>query len=73
MASASAVMQHLGQSGYRRIARTIMETKSRLVRGIQAIDGLEVMQPSELSILLYRSAEPGLDANAIAENLERNG
>lgn len=73
IASAWAVLRYLGRTGYRRIARTIMETKDRLVAGIEAIRGLEVVRPSDLCILLFRSIEPGLDINAVAENMERRG
>jgi sphinganine-1-phosphate aldolase len=73
IASAWAVYHHLGRSGYRRLARTIMETKERLVRGIEAIPGLEVVRPSELCIVLYRSVDPNTDIHAIAEGLVSRG
>lgn len=72
-ASAWAVMNYLGEAGYRRIARRIMETKERLIAGIEAIPGLEVLRPSELCMLLYRSCDPELDTNAVADGMSRRG
>jgi glutamate/tyrosine decarboxylase-like PLP-dependent enzyme len=73
VASAWAVLQYLGQSGYRRLARKTMEAKQRLMQGIEEIGGLEVVRPSELSILLYKSADPAVDINAVAELLGQRG
>ena len=73
IASAWAVSRYLGRSGYRRLARRTMEAKERLVRGIEEIGPLEVLRPSELSIVLYRSLDKGIDINAIAEELGERG
>ncbi len=73
VAAAWAVMHYLGEEGYLRIARIIMETKERLVAGIRAIDGLDVVEPNDLSILLYRSADPRTDINAVAEAMGERG
>jgi sphinganine-1-phosphate aldolase len=67
IASAWAVTQYLGRSGYRRLARKTMEAKQRLMRGIDAIEGLRVIAPTELSILLYRSVDPAVDIHAVAD------
>lgn len=73
IASAWAVSQFLGRAGYRRLARKTMEAKLHLVRGIEMIDGLEVLRPSDLSIVLYRSIDHRIDINAVAENLTEEG
>ncbi len=71
VSAAWAVMNHLGADGYRENARIIMETKKRLVDGINAIPGLAVLEPHELCIFVYRSADPALDIGAVAEALGR--
>jgi sphinganine-1-phosphate aldolase len=73
VAAAWAVMNYLGEAGYQRIARKIMDTKEAMIAGITAIDGLAVVQPSELCILIYRSCDPLLDINAVAEGLAARG
>jgi glutamate/tyrosine decarboxylase-like PLP-dependent enzyme len=73
VASAWAVSHFLGRSGYRRLARKTMEAKQRLIRGIEKIAGLEVLRPSELSIVLYTSVDPRVDISAVAEVLGERG
>lgn len=73
IASAWAVLQYLGREGYRRLARKTMSAKERLVRGIEAIPGMEVLSPSDLSILVYRSRTKEFDIDAVAEELTQKG
>ena len=73
VAAAWAVLQHLGENGYLRCAQLIFEAKKTLIEGINSTDGLAVMEPSELSILVYRSDDPEIDIGAVAEALERRG
>jgi sphinganine-1-phosphate aldolase len=73
ISSAWAVSQYLGRAGYRRLARKTMEAKQRLVAGIEKIAGLEVIRPSDLSIVLYRSGEESIDIQAVAERLGERG
>lgn len=73
LAAAWAVMKYLGRAGYVENARIIMNTRDRLVSGIKDIEGLEVVEPGELCMLLYRSVEAGLDIDALAERLNTRG
>ncbi len=73
IASAWAVSQYLGREGYGRLARKTMDAKERLVRGIERIPGLEVVRPSELSIVLYTSTDSTVDIYAVADVLDGRG
>jgi len=73
VASAWAVMHHLGREGYRRVAKITMETRDAITRGVAAIPGLEVVRPQESSIVLYRSNDAALDINAVADALAARG
>lgn len=73
VASAWAVMNVLGEEGYLEGARIIAETKRGLMAGIDNIDGLEVVRPTELSFLLYRSTDPGVDINAVGDQMAQRG
>lgn len=73
IASAWAVLQYLGRGGYRRLAKKTMETKQRLVQGIEKISGLQVLRPSDLSIVLYRSVDERVDINAVGDCLAERG
>lgn len=55
IAAAWAVLNHLGMEGYQRIARTVMQTTTRLRDGIHAIDGLRVLGAPEMSVLAIAS------------------
>ncbi|MGE0718654.1 MAG: aspartate aminotransferase family protein, partial [Alphaproteobacteria bacterium] len=68
-----AVLNYLGADGYMRCAKLVMDTKARLVAGIEAIPGLEVLQPHDLCIFVYRSADPDLDIAAVADAMGRRG
>ncbi|MGY3473525.1 pyridoxal phosphate-dependent decarboxylase family protein [Bradyrhizobium ottawaense] len=69
IASAWAVMNTLGHTGYREIARVIMDTRERLIAGVEQIRGLRVIRPSDLCILLYDSIDPDVDIYAIADRM----
>ena len=73
VAAAWAVMNYLGMDGYRRCARIVMDTKTRLTEAINKIPGLAVLEPHELSIFVYRAVDPTLDIGAVAEGLTRRG
>jgi glutamate/tyrosine decarboxylase-like PLP-dependent enzyme len=73
VAAAWAVMNYLGEEGYLEIARTIMETKARFIQGIGSVEGIEIIEPNELSFLLYRSNDPRVDINAVAEGMTKRG
>ena len=66
-------MNYLGEEGYLDIARTTMATKEKFAEGIAAIPGLEVLEPNELSFLLYRSADPTLNIDAVADGMSEKG
>jgi glutamate/tyrosine decarboxylase-like PLP-dependent enzyme len=73
IASAWAVMNALGRAGYREIAQVIMEGKQRLAAGIARIDGLAVVEPHDLCILLYESVDPAVDIYAVADRMVEKG
>jgi sphinganine-1-phosphate aldolase len=73
VASAWAVSQYLGRAGYRRLAKKTMEAKERLIFGIGEIQGIEVLHPSDLSILLYKSVDSRVDINAVGDALGGKG
>lgn len=73
IAAAWAVLNYLGEAGYQRNARIIMETKARLIEGINNIRGLKVIEPNELCIFVYTSTDPELDIGAVADAMVKRG
>jgi len=71
IASAWAVMRYLGADGYTRIARTTMEGRDRLIAGLRAIEGFDVVGEPELSVMGYGAT--GIDINAVAQQLGERG
>ena len=70
IAAAWAVMNFLGEAGYRRIAATVMEAKARLVEGLARI-GLHVWGEPELWAVGFGSADP--DIFAVADRMTARG
>ncbi len=73
VAAAWAVMQYLGEAGYTHAARRIMDAKTRMVAGIEAIDGLAVLRPSPHAIFVFRPTDPGLEVGRIAAAMNARG
>jgi len=71
MATAWAVMQHLGLEGYRRLTKTTIESRERMVDGIRAIPGLRVLGEPEAQLVAM--AGDGVDVFAVGDVLLRNG
>jgi len=73
VAGAWAVLQHLGEDGYLRCAKLLMDTTKALVEGINAIPGLEVLEPHDLCIFVTRSTDPTLDIGAVSDAMVARG
>jgi sphinganine-1-phosphate aldolase len=73
VAAAWAAMNHLGDEGYLRCARLIMEAKAIMTAGIAAIPGLDVLAPSDLGIFVWRTIDPALDIGVVAAALDAEG
>lgn len=71
IAAAWAVMRYLGVEGYMRLAKSIMETRDRLVQGISAIPGLHVIGTPDLSVVGVGAS--GMDIFAVGEQMTRRG
>jgi glutamate/tyrosine decarboxylase-like PLP-dependent enzyme len=76
MATAWAVMHHLGIEGYKRLTATTIETARRMVEGVRAIEGLTVLGEPEAHLVAITAApgwEDRLDVFAVGDALQRRG
>lgn len=73
VAAAWAAMNHLGEEGYLRCARLIMEAKAIISAGIEAIPGIAILAPSDLGILVWRATDPSLDIGKVAAAMDAEG
>ena len=71
VASAWAVLHYLGAEGYLGHARTVMETRDRLIAGIKAIPGLAIQGSPALGLISYGSEE--IDIAAVGDGLTDRG
>ena len=54
VAAAWAVLTYLGEDGYMRLAKVIMDTTRKLMDGVNAIDGLKVLGEPDMSVFRDR-------------------
>ena len=71
MATAWAVMQHLGLDGYQRLTKETIETRERMVAGIRAIPGVRVLGEPEAQLVAM--ASDGVDVFAVGDVLLAQG
>jgi glutamate/tyrosine decarboxylase-like PLP-dependent enzyme len=71
IAAAWAVMSYLGENGYKRLARTVVDTTRRLREGIAATAPLAVLGDPPASLLAFGS--DALDIFAVADAMDDKG
>lgn len=72
IAAAWAVMQYLGEEGYMRINKAVMETAHKFRDGINAIDGIYVPGEPHMSVMSI-AAEDDLNIYAIGDEMTVRG
>ncbi|HVJ97347.1 MAG TPA: aminotransferase class V-fold PLP-dependent enzyme [Acidimicrobiia bacterium] len=71
MATAWAVMHHLGIDGYRRLVRTTIDTTRTIVAGVKAIPELALVGEPEAQIFAFTGTT--IDAFALGDALQQRG
>jgi glutamate/tyrosine decarboxylase-like PLP-dependent enzyme len=76
VAAAWAVLTYLGEDGYKRLAKVIMDTTHAIQAGINAIDGLCVLGEPDMSVFAFASNaldRGGLDIHMVGDALDALG
>jgi glutamate/tyrosine decarboxylase-like PLP-dependent enzyme len=73
MATAWAVLHHLGLDGYLRLTKLVIETRDTMIAGIGAIGGLRVLGEPEAHIVAMASSDDTLDVFAVGDALHARG
>jgi glutamate/tyrosine decarboxylase-like PLP-dependent enzyme len=76
MATAWAVMHHLGVDGYKRLTATTIEAARRMIEGVRAVDGVTVLGEPEAHLLAIAAApdrDDALDIFAVGDALSQRG
>lgn len=71
IAAAWAVMNYLGEDGYRRAAREVVDVRRKLQSAIEETDGLHLIGKPELGIIAYGADD--FDINAVGDQLAKKG
>ncbi|WNG45263.1 aspartate aminotransferase family protein [Archangium minus] len=71
IAAAWAVLKYLGEEGYLRLARAVLDTAKLLREGIAAIPGLKLLGKPSLSVFAFSSDT--LDIYALGDAMEARG
>jgi glutamate/tyrosine decarboxylase-like PLP-dependent enzyme len=71
IAAAWAVLQHLGEDGYLRLAQRVRETTQRVQAGIRAIPALHVIGEPVMGVFAFGS--DGLDVFALGDRMDERG
>src|SRR5699024_483307 len=71
-AAAGAVVHSIGHDGYARLAERSLRQTQELARGIDAVDGLQVMVRPEATLVAARS-DDRCDVFAVADRMAEHG
>lgn len=71
--AAWASIQANGREGYMELARRTMNTINKLMEGVSAIEGLEIIGKPQTSLFSYRSTDPRLNIFAVGDVMEQKG
>jgi sphinganine-1-phosphate aldolase len=71
IAAAWAVMHYLGEEGYRRLAKTTLETSDVILAGIRSIPELRVLGEPAMSVFAFASDE--VDVYAVGDVMQQRG
>lgn len=71
MAGAWAVLNFLGEEGYKNIVREVQDATRKLIDGINAIDGLEVLGKPAMCMFSFKSDE--VNVYQLADEMNKRG
>jgi sphinganine-1-phosphate aldolase len=74
IAAAWAALQAMGQDGYLELAARIADLGTRMIEGIDAVEGLRVLgDPQMRSVFAFASDDEAVDVFAVGDQLEQRG
>ncbi|MBW0122951.1 hypothetical protein I4I82_03475 [Pseudonocardia oceani] len=73
VASAWAVVRHIGRAGYAELARAARRSALALAGGVDATDGLRVLVAPDSTLLALTTADEGLDVFTLADEMLARG
>jgi sphinganine-1-phosphate aldolase len=70
IAAAYASLLSLGEDGFMQAARVAMDTTAKMIAGIRALPGLEIIGEPHMTIVAFQSVDPSIDLMAVADIME---
>ena len=71
MAGAWAILNYLGEEGYKKIVNDVQEATRKLIDGINSIDGLEILGEPVMSMFSFKSDE--INVYQLADEMKKRG
>jgi len=73
LAAAWAVVHHLGENGYLRLASAVREAVGRIRAGATEIPGLRILGDPDSTLLAFTAADDGFDLFTVADEMKLRG
>ncbi len=73
IAAAYAVLRHLGEDGYLRLARLTRDAVAGLADAVRGVPGLRLMTEPESTVVCFTTTDPGLDLFVLVDELAARG
>ncbi|TKG71203.1 pyridoxal phosphate-dependent decarboxylase family protein [Prauserella endophytica] len=74
LAAAWAVVRHVGDAGYERLARDTLAAVAEIRAGVEKVDGLRVLgSPDSTLLALALEGDPGFDLFTVADEMKDRG
>ncbi|MEN8244516.1 MAG: aspartate aminotransferase family protein [Thermodesulfobacteriota bacterium] len=73
MAAAWAVLNYLGDEGYRKIVKEVMEATQLTLEGIAKIDGIEVLGKPDMCMYAFAATSEKLNVYRLADRMKTKG
>ncbi len=73
IAAAYGTLLSLGRDGYIGLANRTLQAKAKLMKGIEAIDGLEILGSTDATIVTWASTDKAVSTYAIGDQLSAKG
>lgn len=73
IAAAWAIMNYLGEEGYLKITRTVMDTVTEIRDTVTALDGVKILGEPHMSVMCVAADDPSLDIYEVGDEMSVRG
>ena len=73
IAAAWAIMNYLGEEGYLKITRTVMDTVTQIREAVNQLDGVKILGEPHMSVMCLAADDPTLDIYEVGDEMSVRG